>query len=57
MPNMFVPTQGGTQGQVLQSNGNAEPTWIDSIKSVQITQEEYDELETKDPMTLYLIVE
>lgn len=26
---LFAPTNGGTQGQILQSNGIAEPTWVD----------------------------
>ena len=29
---IFAPTNGGTQGQILQSNGDAEPIWIDLIQ-------------------------
>lgn len=60
---MFVPTQSGTQGQVLQSAGDGEPTWIDKsavtngVSFAKLTQDEYDALETKDPNTLYIIVE
>ena len=55
---IYVPTTGGTQGQILQSNGNAEPTWINWIKAVKITSDAYDALVqagTTDPYTLYLI--
>lgn len=53
---IFVPTAGGTQGQILQSNGdNAAPTFIDWIKSVKITSDAYEALAVKDPNTLYLI--
>lgn len=55
---LFVPTQSGTQGQILQSNGNAEPTWIDWIKVVKITSAAYDALVLAgqtDPNTLYAI--
>lgn len=54
---MFVPTQSGTEGQVLTSAGNAEPTWQTMIKSVKITSDAYEALATKDPNTLYLIVD
>lgn len=55
---MFVPTQGGTAGQMLISAGdNAEPTWTNWIKSVQITSDDYEALQVKDPSTLYLIVD
>lgn len=55
---IFVPTQGGTAGQMLISAGdNAEPTWTNWIKSVQITSAEYEALVTKDPNVLYLIVD
>lgn len=56
----FVPSQSGTQGQILQSNGNAEPTWINWIKVVKITSDDYDALVqagTTDPNTLYAIVD
>lgn len=53
---IFVPTQGGTQGQVLTSNGNsAEPVWETMIKAVKITSAAYEALAVKDPNTLYLI--
>lgn len=53
---MFVPTAGGTAGQILQSNGdNAAPTFIDWIKVVKITSDAYEALQTKDPNTLYVI--
>lgn len=55
---MFVPQVGGTAGQVLTSTGdNAEPVWATMIKAVQITSDDYDALTTKDPNTLYLIVD
>lgn len=55
---IFVPTQGGTAGQVLTSAGdNAEPTWSDWIKAVKITSDAYEALQVKDPNTLYLIVD
>lgn len=60
---MFVPTQSGTQGQVLQSAGNGEPTWIDKsavtngISFWTGTQDEYDALSEHNASTLYLIVE
>jgi hypothetical protein len=54
---MFVPTQSGTEGQVLTSAGNAEPTWQTMIKAVKITSDEYEALATKDPNTLYLLVD
>ena len=54
---IFAPSQSGTQGQVLTSAGNAEPTWSNWIKSVQITSAEYEALTTKDPNVLYLIVD
>ena len=51
----FTPTQGGTQGQVLASNGDAEPVWETRIKAVKITSDAYEALAVKDPNTLYLI--
>ena len=51
----FTPTQSGTQGQVLTSNGNAEPVWETRIKAVKITSDAYEALAVKDPNTLYLI--
>lgn len=51
----FAPSTGGTAGQVLQSNGNAAPTWTDLIKIQKITQDAYDALETKDDNVLYVI--
>ena len=57
---MFVPTQSGTQGQVLTSAGNAEPTWQTMIKAVKISSDDYDALVqagTTDANTLYLIVD
>ena len=55
---IFAPTNGGTQGQILTSNGdNAAPTWATMIKAVQITSAAYEALATKDPNTLYLIVD
>lgn len=27
---IYAPTSGGTAGQILQSNGNAEPIWVDA---------------------------
>lgn len=53
----YIPTQGGTAGQVLTSNGNAEPTWATMIKAQQITSADYEALSVKDPNTLYLLVD
>ena len=59
----FVPTSGGTAGQVLKSTGaNSAPTFVDlsslmdNLKFKQITQEEYDNLENKDGNTIYIII-
>lgn len=52
---IFAPETGGTSGQILQSNGNAAPTWTDLIKIQKITQDAYDALETKDENVLYVI--
>lgn len=52
---IFAPETGGTAGQVLQSNGNAAPTWTDLIKIQKITQDAYDALQTKDENVLYVI--
>lgn len=53
---IWVPTQGGTQGQVLTSNGDsAEPVWETMIKAQKITSDAYEALAVKDPNTLYLI--
>ena len=58
---VFVPTEGGTQGQVLVSNGdNAAPTFQTWIKVVKITSDAYDALVqagTTDANTLYAIVD
>lgn len=58
---IWVPTTGGSQGQILTSNGdNAAPTWATMIKAVQITSADYDALVQAgitDPNTLYLIVD
>ena len=54
----FVPVTGGDQGQILTSAGsNAAPTWATMIKSVKISSDDYEALTTKDPNTLYLIVD
>ena len=56
--NMYVPTTGGTEGQILVSAGdNSAPTWSDWIKAVKITSDAYEALVIKDPNTLYLIVD
>lgn len=54
---IFAPSESGTAGQVLQSNGNAAPTWTDLIKIQKITQDAYDALETKDENVLYVITD
>ena len=55
---IWVPTQGGTAGQLLISGGdNAAPVWSNWIKSVKITSDAYEALATKDPNTLYCIVD
>jgi len=53
----YAPSTSGTVGQVLTSNGNAEPQWATMIKAVQITSADYEALATKDANTLYLIVD
>lgn len=53
---IWVPTTGGTAGQILTSNGNnSAPTWTNWIKAVKITSDAYEALQVKDPNTLYLI--
>ena len=55
---IWVPTTGGNAGQMLISGGdNAAPVWSDWIKSVKITSDAYEALQTKDPYTLYCIVD
>lgn len=58
---IYVPTVGGTAGQILQSNGTeSAPTWTNWIKVVKITSDDYDALVqagTTDPNTLYAIVD
>lgn len=50
---IYVPTTSGTSGQILQSNGNAEPTWITpnyvaAIDGKQLSTNDYtDEEKTK----------
>lgn len=56
VPNIWAPTDGGTAGQMLISNGTGAPVWSDWIKGVKITSDEYEALATKNPNTLYLIV-
>ena len=57
----WVPTTGGSQGQILTSAGNnAAPVWATMIKSLKITSDAYEALVqagTTDPNTLYLIVD
>lgn len=60
VPNIWAPTDGGTAGQMLISNGTSAPTWINWIKGVRITSDAYEALVqagTEDPLTLYLIVD
>lgn len=54
---IFAPSESGTSGQVLQSNGNAAPIWTDLIKIQKITQDAYDALQTKDDNVLYVITD
>lgn len=55
---IFAPLSGGTQGQVLVSDGdNAAPVWTNWVKPVKITSADYEALVTKDPNTLYLIID
>ncbi len=55
---LFAPTTGGNEGQILTSAGaNAAPVWSTLITAMQITSAEYEALVTKDPNTLYLIVD
>lgn len=51
---IYAPTSSGTEGQILQSNGNRAPVWT-SYKFAFITQTEYDALTTKDANTFYFI--
>ena len=55
----YVPTEGGTAGQILQSNGTeAAPSWTTMIKAQKITSAAYEALVQAgqtDPNTLYLI--
>lgn len=61
----FAPTTGGTQGMVLKAQGDwVAPTWVNfyteytnGIKFWKGTEDEYDAISTKDPSTLYIIVE
>ena len=57
--NIYVPTVGGTAGQILQSNGTeSAPTWTTMIKAQKITSAAYEALVQAgqtDPNTLYLI--
>lgn len=57
----WAPTSGGSQGQVLVSNGSdAAPTWATMIQAVRITSNAYAALVqagTTDANTLYLIVD
>lgn len=54
---MYVPTAAGTQGQVLTFvDMNSAPVWATIIKAQQITSAAYEALATKDPNTLYLII-
>lgn len=56
---IYAPTNAGSNGQILVSNGSGAPSWQTLIKSVQITSAAYDALVqagTTDPNTLYLIV-
>lgn len=55
---LYTPTTGGTQGQVLVSQGDAEPQWETMIKAVSISSADYETLVQQgetDPNTLYLI--
>ena len=58
---IYVPTAAGAEGQILTFAGaTSAPVWTSWIKSVSITQDEYDalvEAGTTDPNTLYLIVD
>ena len=61
----FAPTTGGTKGMVLKAQGDwVAPTWVNfyteytnGIKFWKGTEDEYDAISTKDPSTLYIIVE
>lgn len=58
VPRIYAPIAAGTSGQVLVSGGdNVAPSWTSMIKSVRITEDEYEALAVKDNNTLYLIVE
>lgn len=54
---IWVPTDAGTQGQILTSTGGNAPVWNSWIKSVKISSADYEVLDPKDPNTLYLIVD
>lgn len=58
VPRIYAPTDSGNDGQILVSKGvNTAPKWETMIKSVRITEDEYEALTEKDNNTLYLIVE
>lgn len=52
---IYAPTSAGTQNAVLMSNGSGSPKWSD-YKMVFISQNDYDNLGTKDSTTIYFIV-
>lgn len=54
---IWVPTDAGTHGQILISTGGDAPVWSNWIKAVKISSDDYEALATKDPNTLYLIVD
>lgn len=57
---LYMPTSGGTAGQILTSNGDDAPVWQTMIKAVKISSSDYDALVqagTTDENTLYLIVD
>lgn len=63
---IYAPTASGASGTILKSNGNSAPTWatpssLNLVTSTTVTQiislsqNDYDNLGTYDPNTLYLI--
>lgn len=60
---LWIPSQGGNQGQVLTSTGGNEPSWVNpntitgGISFWRGTSDEYDAIATKDPNTFYIIVD
>lgn len=57
----FFPTNGGASGNILKSNGNAEPTWVTlaslmgGLTIVNCSEADYESMSSHDGKTLYII--